>query len=157
MAFNVKLFDKMVAHVVAVPDRLAMEWSVTVADKNGIVQDYIVGTYNPKTSNYKQVALHPPCKTAGCAAGWTVLLGEPGRFRDKVKKWGDVAWTDVSEAAAYLLGLERSILEDKFFHVDDWPEPYKSKWKKARKPSDRVAIFAERAAQFRAWALEEEL
>lgn len=157
MAFNVKLFDKMVAHVVAVPDRLAMEWPVKTADENGTVKDYITGTLDTKTQNYKQVVLHPPCKTAGCAAGWTVLLGESGRFRDKVKKWDDVAWTDVSRAAADLLGIERNVLEEKFFHVDDWPVIYKTRWQKARKPSDRVAIFAERAAQFRAWALEEGL
>jgi hypothetical protein len=156
MAFNVKLFDKMVKHVIEVPDRLAMEWPVKVANEKGVVEDYIVGTQT-KNGNFAKVILHPPCKTTACAAGWTVLLGESGRMRDKVKKWDDNDWDNVSETAAELLGVEETILDDKLFHVDGWPEKYKLAWQKTRKPSVRAAIFAERAAQFRAWALEEGL
>jgi len=148
MSFNVKLFDKVVKHVVEVPDRLAMGVPVEKINEDGCVVDYTIG---------KTVEVRPPCGTAGCFGGWTVLLGEPGRMRDKVNKWSAKGWMSVSKVAANLLGIEEGILDDKLFHVYKWPEKYGKAWKKARKPSDRVAIFAERAAQFRAWALEEGL
>lgn len=150
MSFNVKLFDKMVAHVVAVPDRLIMNLPIQSVNSEGLVRDWL-------GDGDKSVYVKPPCGTAGCAGGWTVLLGEPGRMRDKFKKWNEADWENVSARAAYLLGVDEDILDAKLFHVHKWPEKYSKAWKKARKPSDRVAIFAERAAQFRAWALEEGL
>lgn len=148
MSFNVKLFDKVVKHILEVPDRLAMGLPIEKADSDGIVADYNMG---------KTVEVRPPCGTAACFGGWTVLLGEPGRMRDKVNKWADVGWFSVSENASSLLGIDKDTLSNKLFYIDRWPEKYINAWKRTKIAKERAAIFAERAAQFRAWALEERL
>lgn len=150
MSFNVKLFDKVVKHILEVPDRLAM--GIPVAKGKNIVDE----NHNYETDSHNSVVLQPPCGTAGCFGGWTVLLGSPGRMRDKVSEWNDVGWNEVKENASDLLGLDYGNLR-RLFHVEHWPQDFQDDWFRTKKPAVRAKILAERAAQFRAWALEEGL
>jgi hypothetical protein len=131
-----------------------MGFPIVIAKPNCKIKDYIYGV----GSNCDNIGyfVDPPCGTAGCFGGWTVLIGSPGRMRDKIKLWNDVEWKSVSTTAAELLGLEMTAVE-KIFHVESWPINFQNAFAKAKTTEKRAKIAAARFRQFREWALEEGL
>lgn len=128
--FNEKLYDKMVKHIAEEKERFDMLVPVELANEQGKVVVYDFGN---------QYTLKPPCGTVACAAGWAVLLGEPGRIRDKAKKWAKKDWDGVFSKARRLLGITGDEAY-KLFHHKNWDYEYRQAYENATTSLQRQQV-----------------
>lgn len=122
---NIGLLRRVKEHILTEPRRFTMErW----LDENDLEGN------------------HPPCGTAACIAGWTVLLKD-GR---------QVTSLGIASRAAELLGLGTRDVGDyevftkanSLFFVKNWPKRYKRAYSRTRKLANRARIAGQRIEYF---------
>lgn len=72
----------------------------------------------------------PPCGTAACIAGWANLFT---KYFDESS----------SIHAQQVLGLDENEAES-LFYDDNWPEPFRTRYQKAKTPKQRAKIACQR-------------
>lgn len=136
MSLNVRLLNKVKKHILEEPLRLRMSSWLRIATKasqkqqrfgpRGEFTDY----GEPNTQTF------PACKTIGCIAGWTVLLGLPA---DQAKNISPD--DDIEEIAVRLLNMDYSDMCS-LFYVGDWPDHLHQAYIAAKTPIERAKLVA---------------
>ena len=111
---NIELLEEVKQHILEEPNRLTMAREiVTEAFRFN-------DALNGAEFDTGEIQLAPPCGTAGCIAGWAVILGHPELKPEEAKYR-----YDIHKEAQKLLGVDYDTL-DKLYYTPYWPEPYKS-------------------------------
>lgn len=137
MNLNVKLLQKIQAHILAEPKRLDMEY--WFRDFNRVpIMEY-------ERNCFLEV---PKCKTIGCIAGWSSALAGK-RIHD-------------SERGALALGLpydygrdcmsaritKNASLVQRLFYIENWPARYRKSYNSAATSDARVKATVKRIDYF---------
>lgn len=109
---NTELWHKVKQHILEEPNRLSMHMEVMTNKVHGEIYDVLDG-YNFSIDD--SIPLKPPCGTAGCIAGWTVILGHPGEDIDNVRRM------EIREEAARLLGIADDDMRN-IYYTTKWDD-----------------------------------
>lgn len=125
---NVELLRRIQVHITEEPRRFFMAWFTARGEPGG-------GWTRSSVTLSDLAATVPPCGTAHCIAGWTNVLSG----NDKAENY---------KAACDFLGLPflngDTFGYDALFCDFDWPEPFQSRYGRAKTPQDRARIACER-------------
>ena len=139
---NYELLEKVKQHILDEPNRLIMSLEIHTGKK---MSDSLDGYADTST----MVCVEPPCGTAGCIAGWTVILGHPEcKPNDVFAKY-----CILQEARALLrLGISEM---DSLYYTTRWPEDLRKRFK-TTDLKIRAEVAAEVIDRFVAKKREEE-
>lgn len=125
---NTELLEKVKAHILAEPCRLAMHLWREIGKPGTMLHGFPISEDLPREM--------PACGTVACIAGWTLELAN-----------SDAYGYGLPEAAAGLLEIER-IEAASLFHVSNWPLFYRIRWLLSRTLRGRAKITAQRIDAF---------
>lgn len=129
---NITLLRRIQKHILEEPRRFFMQ---------GVVETGEPGKPFENSSYGDLSKIAPPCGTAACIHGWTALLcgKTPKETRNLSFRWSEDK-----------LGIKRDTRRGMFweqhylFYSSDWPHSFASRYAKAKTPSSRAKIAAER-------------
>lgn len=116
---NVKLLRRIQEHITKEPKRLFMAWYITKGEPGALF-----------AGDEDKPAQLPPCGTAACIAGWAILLSDKELEAER---------NGFSSTAGPLLGIEDT---GSVFLADEWPHPFRERYRKAvtRKARAKIAV-----------------
>lgn len=124
-AMNIKLLRQIQAAILAEPDKFDMgNW------------------FCPDAAS--------PCGTSACIAGYAITLGLKAATPREgyVAWWTSTAHESYSESACKFLRLDYDKHRDILFFADNWPQPFKKRYFRARRRSTRARVAAGRIDHF---------
>ena len=136
---NTKLLRRVAKHISEEPKRLAMGLWIQRKDDSYSGDGLVYEHYHQDGQFSNRATKHrfAQCGTAGCIAGWAVLL------KHGVTKAGKIC--DVPVEAAKILDIEDC---GRLFYVDDWPEEFSLPYLSAHTPAKRARIAVARIEHF---------
>jgi hypothetical protein len=128
---NVRLLREVTKHILEEPRRLVMRHvSITpYSDESSFSGD------GCRAQEY------PPCGTAACIAGWTMLLSGEKPYDARTQKSSDTT------RAGKLLGIDDDE-QDALFFVSEWPHQFFHRYWNAGTPRGRAKIASDRIEHF---------
>ncbi len=131
---NVANFQKLKALILEEPNRFIMHaYHLSDADKNVCGVNWGVVLPDGQT--------RPPCGTVACLCGWANMLQDqevgrtPGYMGDEKRA---ANWLGISTTCD-----RWSISRTSVFHEDFWPEPFKTKYRRAKDATERARVAAD--------------
>lgn len=140
---NIKLLEKVKAHILEEPRRVNMAYWLALKDTTGVT-NAALPTVAWATVMHAAKNRAPACGTVGCIAGWTIIVARKKRAVKALTKAG--TRYPIAQLAADVLGLtqlsryeEESLWSQtqpsqrmRLFLPDRWPEPFRAKLKTHR-------------------------
>ena len=117
---NVELLKKVKQQILEEPNRLSMHIEITQDEEE--FYDVLDG-YTKEKVDEPNVALHPPCGTTACIAGWAVILSHPELKPKDV--WRNYT---ISSEAAWLLEITYPQMS-KLYYTYNWPVQFREAFK----------------------------
>lgn len=130
MKLNVKLLEKVKAHILEKPRRFVMRTFIYRKEDAGMSVFMADG---PETKFVK----FEECGTAACIGGWAVLLN------DGI----DAKPLNLRQRAIKLIGL-KSVTGDELFEVSFWPRQFREPYYAAKTQRTRAKVAAARIDHF---------
>lgn len=130
---NIKLLERVKAHILEEPRRLCMS-EVLTKSNHPIDWGYESG-FNSMAAASKDLSKdeQPPCGTVGCIVGWGSKLSH---------KTNQNVYTDSS-----VFKIEYDAGK-RLFYVDEWPRKFRLRYGKCRTAKQRAKVTAERIDHF---------
>lgn len=136
---NVRLLRKVANHIAAEPQRLIMGRACRTG-REIFDEDHS----RPGLATHDvSFSVKPPCNTAACYAGWSLILGANANPEDI----SDDFWVDVKNRAMALLQLE-PIQAINLFQLKNWPHQFRCRYVKAKSAKGRASAAVGRIEHF---------
>lgn len=132
---NVRLLRKIKKHILAVPERFAMNWFIVRGTPGQIIEHL---DWRQPMSLDGEFRKAPACGTVGCIAGWAAFFTakNPQRLtNDSAERRGKKA-----------LGLSKDQAKTLFF-TEEWPDGGEA-YDAAKTPRRKAELAAERIEEF---------
>lgn len=123
-----KILRQVRDHILAEPKRLRMSKYITTQKTSGLK------TFHADSHRNEEVPF-APCGTAGCIAGWAVILSTPNIAPFELERTHPY---DLMVNAAKILGITDTSL----FFVEEWPRRFSKPYMKAKTQKTRAKYAA---------------